>query len=246
MTPSLVPVEVGGAIMASSPSCIDPVEGHRLWAENYDSEVNPLLALERRVLQPHLDRLEGKFVVDVGCGTGRWLSFVSESGASFAGVDLTPQMLARAAAKPGLRGRLARADAQSLPFGGAVADITLCSFCVSYVRDLPAVFAELGRITGVQGRVIVSDIHPAAIAAGWKRTFRGAGRTYEMKLEPRPSKDTLRAGGQAGLTLWRVLEPRFGEAERPLFEKAGQAEAYEAVSRIPALLITLWDHADRP
>jgi malonyl-CoA O-methyltransferase len=232
--------------MASFPSCIDPVEGHRLWAESYDSDLNPLLALERRVLQPHLDRLEGKFVVDVGCGTGRWLSVVSAAGATFAGLDLTPQMLERAAAKPGLQGRLARADAERLPFGAAVADITLCSFCISYVRDLPAVFAELGRITRVQGRVIVSDIHPAAIAAGWKRTFRGAGRTYEMRIEPRPSKDTLRAGVQAGLTLWRVLEPRFGEAELELFERAGKADTFEAVSRVPALLITLWDHADRP
>jgi hypothetical protein len=67
-----------------------------------------------------------------------------------------------------------------------------------------------------------------------------------MRIEPRPSKDTLRAGVQAGLTLWRVLEPRFGEAELELFERAGKADTFEAVSRVPALLITLWDHADRP
>lgn len=231
---------VGGPIMAS-PTCIDPVQGHRLWAENYDTDHNPLLALERRVLQPHLDKLQSKFVVDVGCGTGRWLTFASESGANVAGLDLTPEMLAQAAAKPGLEGRLARADAQSLPLAGATADVTLCSFCVSYVRDLSAVFAELARITRPEGRVIVSDIHPAAIAAGWKRTFRSAGHLYEMKLDPSPSKDPLRAGLQAGLTLWRVFEPRFGDPERPLFEKAGKAEAYEAVALIPALLITLWD-----
>jgi len=227
--------------MASSPTCIDPFEGHRLWAENYDTDHNPLLALERRILQPHLDKLQGQFVVDVGCGTGRWLTFALESGAKVAGLDLTPQMLAQAAAKPGLQGRLARADAQSLPLAGEAADITLCSFCVSYVRDLSSVFAELTRITRPEGRLIVSDIHPAALAAGWKRTFRNAGRLYEMKLDPPRSKDPLRAGLEAGLTLWRVFEPRFGEPERPLFERAGKAETYEAVTVVPALLITLWD-----
>ena len=229
--------------MAIPPTCIDPVRGHRLWAESYDTGHNPLLALERRVLQPHLDRLDGKFVVDVGCGTGRWLAFVSASGARVAGLDLTAEMLAQAAAKPGLGGRLARADAQTLPIRSAAADITLCSFCLSYVGNVSAVFAELARVTRPAGRVIISDIHPAAITAGWKRTFRSAGHLYEMNLERAPLVDPLRFGEQAGLSLWRVLEPRFGEAERPLFEKAGKAAAFEGVARIPALLITLWDRS---
>jgi SAM-dependent methyltransferase len=227
--------------MARPPTCIDPDEGHRLWARNYDTDQNPLLALERRVLLPHLDKLQGKFVVDIGCGTGRWLTFASESGANAAGIDLTSEMLAQAAAKPGLKGKLACGDAQSLPLAAETADIALCSFCISYVRDLSATFAELARITRPKGRVIVSDIHPVAIAAGWKRTFRSGERLYEMKFAPGHAKDTLRAGLQAGLTLWRVLEPRFGEPERPLFETAGKAETYEVATRLPALLITLWD-----
>jgi malonyl-CoA O-methyltransferase len=227
--------------MAGFLSCIDPVQGHRLWAESYDSDDNPLLALERRVLQPHLDRLQGKDVADVGCGTGRWLAPAYGAGARVAGFDLTREMLLQAAAKPGLRGRLAQADAQSLPVSPAVADITLCSFCVSYVHNLSGVFAELARITRPQGRVIVSDIHPVAMAAGWKRTFRSAGRVYEMRRQGDRPHDVFRAGLRAGLTLWRVLEPRLGEAERPLFEKAGKAAVYETVSSVPALLITLWD-----
>ena len=115
-TPAPAPpsrTQVGGAIMAGFLSCIDPVQGHRLWAESYDSDDNPLLALERRVLQPHLDRLQGKDVADVGCGTGRWLAPAYGAGARVAGFDLTREMLLQAAAKPGLRGRLAQADAQS-------------------------------------------------------------------------------------------------------------------------------------
>jgi ubiquinone/menaquinone biosynthesis C-methylase UbiE len=229
--------------MAISPTCIDPVRGHRLWAESYDTAHNPLLALERRVLQPHLDRLAGRFVVDVGCGTGRWLSFVSAAGANAVGMDLTAEMLAQAAAKRGLGGRLARADAHNLPVAAAAADVTLCSFCLSYVGDLYAVFGELARITRPRGLLILSDIHPAAITAGWKRTFRSAGQLYEMNLEGAPQGDPLRAGAQAGLALARVLEPRFAEPERALFEQAGKAAAFEAAARIPALLITLWERA---
>jgi ubiquinone/menaquinone biosynthesis C-methylase UbiE len=230
--------------MASSPTPIHPIEGHRLWAESYDADLNPLLALERRVLQPHLDKLPNKRFVDIGCGTGRWLSFARAAGADVLGFDLTPEMLARAAVKRGLNGRLACADAQHLPVADATADVTLSSFCVSYVEDMPAMFAGLARIVKPGGRIIISDIHPSAASAGWKRTFRSAGKLYEMNLAASPNKNPFRAGLDAGLTLWRVLEPRFGEAERPLFEKAGKGDSFETVAAIPALLVSLWDRGD--
>jgi malonyl-CoA O-methyltransferase len=229
--------------MANTPILVDPVEGHRLWAPGYDSDLNPLLSLERRILHPHLGKLRGKFVLDVGCGTGRWLTFASESGAHVAGLDLTREMLVQAAVKRGLEGRLVRADAQRLPFVPAAADLTLCTFCASYAGDLPAMFAELARITRPRGRIIVSDLHPAAIAAGWKRTFRNAGQLYEMKLASPAAKDAIRIGLQSGLTLWRVFEPHLGEPERALFAKAGKSESYETAAALPALLITLWERA---
>jgi SAM-dependent methyltransferase len=228
-------------MMATLPTPIDPLRGHRLWAASYDSDVNPLLALERRVLQPHLDRLSSKRFVDIGCGSGRWPLLAHEAGAKVAGLDLTREMLAQAAAKPHLKGKLVCADAQTLPFADATADIVLCSFCVSYIQDLAAIYAGLARITKPGGRIIVSDIHPAAARAGWKRTFRNSGQLYEMKLDASHKRNPLREGFDAGLTLWRVLEPNFGEAELPLFEKAGKAEAYKTAATVPALLVTLWD-----
>lgn len=226
--------------MASSPTPISPPRAHRLWAESYDDDINPLLAVERRVLHTHLDDLRGQRFVDVGCGTGRWLVLAREAGADVFGFDLTREMLAQAVSKPGLKERLVRADAGSLPLPDATSDVTLSSFCISYVDDPTAVFAALARITKPGGRIIVSDIHPAAAKVGWRRTFRSAGRLYEISIPARGKKNPLREGLDAGLTLWRVLEPRLGESERPLFEKAGKMEDYENATKIPAILITLW------
>jgi malonyl-CoA O-methyltransferase len=230
--------------MADLPTRVDPVEGHRLWAAGYDSSLNPLLALERRVLQPHLDNLTGKMVLDVGCGTGRWMVHAQANGATVAGLDFTAEMLAQAAAKPGLEGRLVRADAQFLPVADGAADLTLSSFCLAYVSEPQSIFAELRRVTRPGGRIIVSDIHPAAAAAGWKRTFRSGGQLFEMRLDLPQNRDPLAAGVRSGLTLWRVLEPRFGEAERSFFEQAGREEAYEGATQVPAILVTMWDRAE--
>ena len=44
-------------------------EGYDRWAEVYDTDGNPLIALEERHLDRLLGAVEGLAVVDVGCGT---------------------------------------------------------------------------------------------------------------------------------------------------------------------------------
>jgi SAM-dependent methyltransferase len=77
-------------------------EGYSLWAETWDTTPSPIVALEERTLLPWIGRLHPRRAVDVGCGTGRWTTRLSAIG-----VDASLAMLAVAAAKSGLRGRLA-------------------------------------------------------------------------------------------------------------------------------------------
>ncbi|PYV20619.1 MAG: hypothetical protein DMG27_22585 [Acidobacteria bacterium] len=85
-------------------------EGYELWAPAYDRDPNHLLALEERTLKPLLPDLAGQQVLDLGCGTGRWLELLLDLGARRAvGVDRSRAMLRVAATKPRLRGRLVEA-----------------------------------------------------------------------------------------------------------------------------------------
>src|SRR5438093_9518271 len=63
-------------------------EGYELWAPAYDRDPNHLLALEERTLKPLLPDLTGQQVLDLGCGTGRWLELLLDLAARRAvGVD---------------------------------------------------------------------------------------------------------------------------------------------------------------
>ena len=79
---------------------VSAAEGYKLWAPAYDRDPNPLLALEERQLTPLLPDLKQKAVIDVACGTGRWLEKLMDRGArSGFGVDLSRAMLAVARTK---------------------------------------------------------------------------------------------------------------------------------------------------
>ena len=86
-------------------SCVSVQEGYERWAPTYDRDPNPLLALEERQLKLMIPPLEGKRVLDLACGTGRWLAWLMKGGArTGVGVDFSPAMLA------GREGKIAQSE----------------------------------------------------------------------------------------------------------------------------------------
>jgi len=218
---------------------VSAIEGHRNWAPIYDIGPNPLLALESRLL---LERLAlGVFrVIDIACGTGRWMSLAKQRGARAFGVDFCPEMLLEAARKPDLAGCLSLADACRVPFADGAADLTICSFALGYLASLHQAIAEMARVSRKGGRVVVTDLHPCAVAAGWTRSFRSDGQMYEIDHHHHPIEAWEAAAESAGLAFdWR-LDAGFAEPEREIFRQAGKDSLFPELSRIPALLAMSW------
>jgi len=86
----------------------------RSLAQVYDSQSNPLLLLEERHATSLLPSLSGCEVLDIGCGTGRWLSKLELLGpASLAGMDCSSAMLKYAQEKIQATTQLYQVIAQS-------------------------------------------------------------------------------------------------------------------------------------
>ncbi len=213
---------------------VSALEGHRLWASTYDTAPNPLLALESRLLPEVVGPFASKRIVDVACGTGRWMRRMEAEGASVAGVDFCEEMACQ------VGGRVALGDAARLPFAPAIADITICCLAIGYFRDLDCVVGEMARITRRGGRVIISELDPAAVAAGWTRSFRTGGVRYEMEHSAWSTQRIGAAARHAGLHAETQRQAPFGEPERGTFLAAGKGGAFEAYTRIPALWIGSW------
>jgi SAM-dependent methyltransferase len=209
-------------------------EGYELWADTWDATPSPIVALEQRMLLPWISRLAPRRAIDVGCGTGRWTGRLAALG-----LDASLAMLSIAAGKPALRGRLAAADAASLPIANSSADLLLCALTLGHIRERVAAMREFARILMPGGTLLLTDFHPAAAERGWRRTFRRDEVVYELESHPY-TVDQLR-GDAPGLELAEWIEASIGEPERRLFDLAGRPELFAAACAVPAVLMTRWN-----
>ncbi len=217
---------------------VSVLKGYQLWAQTYDRDPNPLLALEERELERLLPNLTGKDVIDVACGTGRWLRKLLSGGArSGVGADFSAAMLKAANTEASLQGHLVRGDCLALPFRPQVADLLICSFVLGHLRDLPAFAHELARVARRHAEVFVSDLHPQGYARGWRCAFRYAEQAVEIPSHAHSLDQILRAFESEGFELVRLNEPFLGEAEKRIFVQTRKSHLFGAACQTPAVFI---------
>lgn len=144
-----------------------------LWSPVYDCFVRaPFLVRARRTALDAAGFSAGEHILLVGVGTGADLPFLPK-GVSAIGLDISPQMLARARAKlpiDDLNIRLIEGNAADLPFDDDTFDAAVLTLILSVVPDGAACFREVVRVIRPQGRVVVFDkFLPEGRKASWRR-----------------------------------------------------------------------------
>ena len=118
---------------------VDIVEGYSRWAESYDSELNPLIAVEGPLVESIVRDMPMRSAIDVGAGTGRHALALAGRGVAVMAIDPSPEMLdiaRRKAAKAGLGIDFRRAAIdEGLPAEDGRFDLLICALTLSHVRD---------------------------------------------------------------------------------------------------------------
>jgi cytosine/adenosine deaminase-related metal-dependent hydrolase len=226
------------ASTSATPS-LSPREGYRRWARSYDHELNPMLSLEKRYLEPMLPAVAGMDVVDLGCGTGRWLQILrSTAPRSLFGIDASPEMLRQARRKLNGAARLVHADGSLVSLPPASADLILGSFLLSYVDDAEQLLSNARSALRENASLFLTDVHPeTSRALHWKRGVRGKEGFHVIRTVERAIESVISLCEEAGLRLATRLEPAFGEAEQGMFSASGKIEEFERAAGYPAIYI---------
>ncbi|OVE85366.1 class I SAM-dependent methyltransferase [Natronolimnobius baerhuensis] len=110
-----------------------------------------------------LGDLEGKHVLELGCGGGQDTVALVERGASVTGIDLSREQLGHATAlfeAHDLEIDVAEGSVTSLPFAADQFDLAFNTWVFQWVPDLRACFAEAHRVLRSGGRLVFSMPHP--------------------------------------------------------------------------------------
>lgn len=212
-------------------------EGYERWAPTYDDCPNPLLAREQRYLLPLLTGIRNRQVLDLACGTGRWLQQLIPTHARAAGVDQSTAMLRIANGKHCIAGKVVQADCSEIPFPAALFDLVIFSFALGHIRRLDIVLGELARVTKRGGEIFVSDLHPEACAHGWRVGFRDYREAVEIETFPRTPLEILNTFSAAGFECMSCVPLWLGEPERPIFSQAGRSASFTNAISVPAVLV---------
>ncbi len=190
-----------------------------------------------------MDGISSGQALDAACGTGRLSRLLVDHGHDVTGVDLSEAMLERARASVP-EATFHVGSLQHLPFADGSFDVVCCGLALTHVSEsLPAI-AELARVLRDGGRLLLSDIHPVAVATGSHAFFRFAdGSRGVVRNELHWHGEYLDAFAAAGLRVRRCLEPRFSQVVLEAFlGKGGSPTAGAALEHLLGLpYVLIWE-----
>jgi SAM-dependent methyltransferase len=138
-------------------------------------------APEWPALRAMLPEIQGKSVLDLGCGYGWFCRWAAEAGAaSVLGVDVSEKMLAQARSM-GNQATVdyTRLDLEQLALPPASYDLVYSSLAFHYVEDFTTLLAAIRRGLKPGGKLVFSIEHPVFMAPrqpGWLTDAQGRKR----------------------------------------------------------------------
>lgn len=192
---------------------------------------------ERPATLSLLPDVQGKHVLDAGCGPGVYSEWLLNHGAHVMAVDASPRMVELAKQRLSSRIPVRVADlGQPLTFLESDSfDVVLSALVLEYVEDWRGTMSEFHRVLRPGGLLIVSVTHPF-----FDFTYFGSEAYFETELVHakwsgfgsvrvqmpsfrRSLQETLNPFVEAGFRLEKILEPKptaeFREADRRHYDE---------------------------
>jgi SAM-dependent methyltransferase len=224
------PAWVSTATQPVDPAQVNDYDG---FAEAYSAET------ENNIMNAYWARpaiitlagdVDGRRILDAGCGSGPLSAALRDRGAVVTGIDASAGMLAIARRRLGDDAALHVVDLRDpLPFADGAFDDVVASLVLHYLEDWGPTLAEMRRVLRHGGRLIASVNHPfvellsqnprpnyfATTSYTDEWTFNG--QSFPMTFWRRPLHAMTDAFTTAGFRIATISEPQPDPAARELF-----------------------------
>jgi ubiquinone/menaquinone biosynthesis C-methylase UbiE len=173
-------------------------------------------------------RLQGKDVLEVGCGSGFAVQLFAEAGAHVTAVDLTDWAVATTGQRIeafGLDARVQQADAEQLPFEDESFDLVFSWGVIHHTTDIDSALAEIVRVCRPGGEVVLMVYHRRSI---FFLFYRALARFLPLARRLGLHFEGARAGERRGLIARHYTRAELASMlvgaglERPQIQPYGQ------------------------
>ncbi|SMF05300.1 Methyltransferase domain-containing protein [Tistlia consotensis] len=182
-------------------------EGYGEWAASYDGVVQDVMDIRLLERLRERDWTAAGTVLDLACGTGRIGAWLRGRGAGRAGIerldglDFTPEMLARAAAR-GVYDALFAGDVRDTGLPAGSYDLVLQVLAEEHLPDLAPLYRETFRLARPGGAFLLVGYHPHFLMSGIPTHFdRPDGQSMTIESHVHLTSDHVKAAQAAG---WRL------------------------------------------
>ena len=219
----------------------DVARAYDRWAASYDGDRNATRDLDAEVVRRAPIGVDGRDVLELGCGTGKNTAWLAERARSVVALDFSPGMLARARERVGGAGHRVRFVQHDVrepwPVPDESADAVVGNLVLEHVEELAPVYREAARVLRAGGRLLLCELHPERQRRGGQAHFTDpdTGDTVHVPAHRHTVSEYVNGGIAAGLTLRHLgewLEPTAPPDAPPrllsvLFERAIPASIRE-------------------
>ncbi len=176
-------------------------------AEQYDAWYD--IPLGAACLRAELDLLReagaaapGGVMLEIGCGTGRFLRELAEGARLAVGTDHDAQRLELARRNMPAHSpeccKWVLADNAHLPLADECCDVVFANTALCFAPDADAVIGEMVRVCRRGGRMIVGELNPYAPWQLWRRAATWLGRRDFQGATWRQPRELVRLLGEHG------------------------------------------------
>lgn len=182
--------------------------GYDLWSPNYDSENNPLVALDESALPALLPDVHHKQVLELGCGTGR-VTHRLLAAKHILALDVSEGMLS--IAKRRLNQTHIQFEQRDLDQPWGLSDthfqVLVSALVLEHIGDLNTFFHQAYELASPHATFIISTMHPAMFLIQKQAHFYDEATQTEVRFESHPHQIShmYSAAKDAG---WRLVDLR--------------------------------------
>ena len=194
---------------------MNPQQAYNLWAAQYDTDENKTRDLEYKALQKTLSAIAFDHCLEVGCGTGKNTSWLSERAKSVTALDFSDEMLAKAKEKiTAEHVSFVLADINTdWGFEKEKFDLITFSLVLEHIEHLEPIFWQASKVLKDGGHVYMGELHPFKQYTGSKARFETAEGLNIIQCFTHHISDFLQPAQKHGFTI-QVVNEYFDDDDR--------------------------------